>query len=64
MTCDSNFKNVGGEVCLSEYANPYVSSIVGFFLSIDKSMTWGYNFRDYGAADRNRITAEEIFVST
>ena len=48
---------------MNEFANPYVSSIVGFFLNIDKSMTWGHNFRDYGAKERSRITAEEIFVS-
>ena len=55
---------MGGVVCLPENDNPFVSSIVGLFLSIDKEMVWGTNFSGYGAKNRNKITAEEIFVST
>ena len=55
---------MGGVACLPKNDNPYVSSIVGLFLSIDKEMVWGTNFGSYGAKNRNKITAEEIFVST
>lgn len=63
MTCEAGFKNVGGVVCLPENDNPFVSSIVGLFLSIDKDMGWGYNFSKYGAKNRNKINAPEIFVA-
>ena len=55
---------MGGVVCLPENDNPFVSSIVGLFLSIDKDMGWGYNFSKYGAKNRNKINVPEIFVST
>ena len=55
---------MGGVVCLREDDNPYISSIVGFFLSIDKEMVWGNNFSNYGAKNHDKINTMEIFVST
>jgi len=63
MTCNPDFVSVGGEVCLTTDDNPYIAKLLTFLLEVDEGIRWNKNFKHFGAAHPQKITAEEILVS-
>ena len=61
--CLSDYQDVGGQVCLASDDNPYIAKAVRFLLEVDEGIRWNQNFKHFGAAHPQKITAEEILVS-
>ena len=61
--CLSDYQDIGGEVCLSQDDNPYIAKVVRFLLEVDAGIRWNQNFKHFGAAHPQKITAEEVLVS-